>query len=82
MMIGSPPLSPRSETTPRPSDRSSENKGPTLILVECLSCHHCSTLDACALRLHGETPATSLVTLSQRLVCRKCGSRALKVERR
>jgi hypothetical protein len=51
------------------------------IVLECLTCHHRGIMADRDMEDRGLQPATSLVTLTKRLVCRRCGSRAVKAYR-
>ena len=53
----------------------------TRIAIDCLSCGHCASLSEEQLQQHGFESGGSLVTLSKRLVCRECGSRAVRTFR-
>jgi hypothetical protein len=52
-----------------------------LISITCLSCNHTGTLDERELPQYGLAEDTSLVTLTRRLVCQECGSRAVRAFR-
>jgi hypothetical protein len=54
---------------------------PMLISITCLSCNHTGTLDERELPQYGLAEDTSLVTLTRRLVCQECGSRAVRAFR-
>jgi DNA-directed RNA polymerase subunit RPC12/RpoP len=47
------------------------------IALECLTCGHRASLAEEELPAYGLEPGTSLVTLTKRTVCTKCGSRAV-----
>ncbi|MBN8935388.1 MAG: hypothetical protein J0I13_03580 [Rhizobiales bacterium] len=47
------------------------------IALECLSCGHRASLAEDDLPAYGLEPGASLVTLTKRTVCRRCGSRAV-----
>jgi thymidine kinase len=51
------------------------------IAIDCLSCGHCASLAEDQLRQFGFEPGGSLVTLSKRLVCKECGSKAVRTFR-
>ena len=49
--------------------------------IACLSCGHTGSLDDRELPQHGLPEDTSLVTLTRRLICQECGSRAVRAFR-
>jgi DNA-directed RNA polymerase subunit RPC12/RpoP len=51
------------------------------ISVTCLNCGHAGALDERELPQHGLPEDASLVTLTRRLVCQECGSRAVRAFR-
>ena len=51
------------------------------IVLECLTCHHRGIMADGDMEGRGLKPETSLVTLTRRLVCGRCGSRAVKAYR-
>jgi DNA-directed RNA polymerase subunit RPC12/RpoP len=51
------------------------------IALECLNCGHRASLTEDDLPAYGLEPGTSLVTLTKRMVCGRCGSRAVKAYR-
>lgn len=51
------------------------------IAIECLNCGHAGSLDERELPQHGLPEDASLVTLTRRLVCQECGSRAVQAFR-
>ena len=51
------------------------------IAIDCLSCGHCTSLAEDKLPDFGLQPNTSLVTLTKRLVCKKCGGKAVRTFR-
>ena len=53
----------------------------THIVIECLNCHHCATVLPERLPHFGLEPDTSLVTLTKRLICKNCGSKAVRAYR-
>jgi hypothetical protein len=52
-----------------------------IIAIDCLKCGHCASVSEQKLPYFGLEPNASLVTLSKRLVCKKCGSRSVQVYR-
>jgi hypothetical protein len=53
----------------------------TRIAIDCLNCGHCSSVAEEKLPYFGLEPDASLVTLSKRLVCKECGSKAVQTYR-
>jgi hypothetical protein len=53
----------------------------TRIAMDCLRCGHCTSISEEKLLDFGLQPNTSLVTLSKRLVCKECGSKAVQTFR-
>ena len=53
----------------------------TRIAIDCLTCGHCASVSEEKLPYFGLEPNASLVTLSKRLVCKKCGSRSVQAYR-
>jgi hypothetical protein len=53
----------------------------TSISVRCMSCRHCSTLDAVALKRFGLKPNAPIASFIKRLRCTKCGSGSVMAER-
>jgi hypothetical protein len=51
------------------------------IVVECLTCRHRAVMSDRDLQEHGSDSWISLVTLTKRMVCGRCGSRAVKAYR-
>jgi hypothetical protein len=51
------------------------------IVVDCLNCGHHADIPEDDLPIYGLEPGTSLVTLTKRFVCRRCGSRAVRAFR-
>lgn len=51
------------------------------IAVECLRCGHCASISERELHDRGYAADTSLVTLTKRMVCKECGSKALRAFR-
>lgn len=56
-------------------------EGMSRIAIDCLNCGHCASMAEDELSTHGIAPQGSLVTLSKRLVCRECGSKAVSTYR-
>ena len=52
-----------------------------MIAIDCLTCGHCSSIAAEKLEHFGLSADVSLVTLSKRLICKECGSRAVRTFR-
>ena len=50
----------------------------TRIAIDCLNCGHSASLAEETLPTLGLQANASLVTLSKRLVCKECGSKAVK----
>jgi hypothetical protein len=53
----------------------------TRIAIDCLTCGHCASVSEERLPHFGLEPQASLVTLSKRLVCKKCGSKSVQTYR-
>src|SRR3954454_24227560 len=53
----------------------------TRIAINCLNCGHSSSLAEEKLPHFGLEPNASLVTLTRRLVCSECGSKAVQTRR-
>jgi hypothetical protein len=53
----------------------------TRIAIDCLKCGHCVSMSEQKLPYFGLQPTASLVTLSKRLVCKKCGSKSVQTYR-
>ena len=53
----------------------------TRIAIDCLNCGHATSVPEERLPDFGLEPKSSLVTLSKRLVCRECGSKAVRTFR-
>jgi hypothetical protein len=53
----------------------------TRIAIDCLKCGHCTSVAEEKLAHFGIEPKGSLVTLSKRLVCKVCGSKAVQTYR-
>jgi hypothetical protein len=53
----------------------------TRIAIDCLKCGHCASVSEDKLPFFGLEPNSSLVTLSKRLVCKKCGSKSVQTFR-
>jgi hypothetical protein len=51
------------------------------IAVDCLKCGHCGSLSEDALLQYGLPPDAPLATLTKRLTCKECGSRAVRAFR-
>ena len=51
------------------------------IAIDCLNCGHCSSVSAENLRYFGLPPDVSLAQLTKRLICKKCGSKAVQAVR-
>ena len=55
--------------------------GERRIGIDCLNCGHCSSVSEAKLPHFGLPPDTSLVTLTRRLTCKECGSKAVRAFR-
>jgi hypothetical protein len=64
--------------SPRPQQA---NKALVRIAIDCLNCGHCTSVSQDKLSRFGLDPDVTLVTLSRRLICRECGSKAVRVFR-
>ena len=53
----------------------------TRIAIDCLKCGHCTSMAEEKLPAFGLAAGTSLVTLTKRLICSKCGSKAVQAFR-
>lgn len=53
----------------------------TRIAIDCLRCGHCTSMAEEKLPDFGLEPRASLVTLSKRLICSQCGSKAVQTFR-
>jgi len=53
----------------------------TRIAIDCLKCGHCASVSEEKLPFFGLEPGVSLVSLSKRLVCKKCGSKSVQTYR-
>jgi hypothetical protein len=53
----------------------------TRIAIDCLKCGHCASVSEENLPYFGLEPNCSLVTLTKRLVCKECGSKAVRTYR-
>lgn len=53
----------------------------TKVGVECLRCGHAGTISEAELQSRGFKPDAPLATISKRLICGECGSRAIKAWR-
>jgi hypothetical protein len=53
----------------------------TRIAIDCLKCGHRTSVSEQKLPYFGLEPNASLVTLSRRLVCKKCGSKSVQAYR-
>ena len=51
------------------------------IAIDCLSCGHCTSVAERKLPAFGLEPDASLVTLTRRLTCKECGSKAVRAFR-
>jgi RNase P subunit RPR2 len=51
------------------------------IAIDCLNCGHCSSVSAEKQRYFGLPPDVSLAQLTKRLICKKCGSKAVQAVR-
>ena len=51
------------------------------IAIDCLNCGHCSSVSAEKLCYFGLSPDVSLAQLTKRLICKECGSKAVKAVR-
>jgi hypothetical protein len=51
------------------------------IAIECLNCRHRAAVSPESLPRYGLEPDASLVTLTKRLVCTQCGSKAVQAYR-
>ena len=51
------------------------------IAMDCLKCGHCTSMSEEKLSEFGLAPQASLVLLSRRLICSKCGSKAVQTFR-
>ena len=52
------------------------------ISVQCLNCGHLAVIDDAHLAHHHLLASTPLVTLTRRLTCSVCGSKAVKAQRK
>jgi hypothetical protein len=55
--------------------------GKVRIAIDCLNCGHCASISEAKLPYFGLKPDTSLVTLTKRLTCKECGSKAVQAYR-
>ncbi len=49
--------------------------------IDCLNCGHCTSVAEEKLPYFGLAPDASLVTLTRRLTCKECGSKAVRAFR-
>ena len=54
----------------------------TEIVIECRHCGHAALLHETDLKKYGEAPGGSLVSLTQRLICKECKSGSVRAYRR
>ena len=56
-------------------------RGKERIAIDCLNCGHATSVSAEKLPYFGLSPDVSLVQLTKRLMCKECGSKAVKAFR-
>lgn len=49
--------------------------------MECLTCGYCTSMPEDRLQNHGLAPGASLVTLTKRLACSRCGGKVARTVR-
>jgi hypothetical protein len=70
----------RKGTAPKPASGQPQQAA-FRIAIDCLNCGHCTSVSQAKLSHFGLDPNVTLVTLSKRLVCKECGSKAVRVFR-
>ena len=69
------------DTIASPRPQPPANNALVRIAIDCLNCGHCTSVSQDQLSRFGLDPNVTLVTLSKRLVCKECGSKAVRVFR-